>query len=55
MTLTTAQSRGAFLKSTPDILRNEKQVHGELKWLPLLTWFIFLKFLGNLDFQRPLD
>jgi hypothetical protein len=50
---TTAQSLGSLLKSARDIMRKDKGPNGDLDCLPLLTWIMFLKFLNDLERQRP--
>src|SRR6202795_4215558 len=49
---TTAQALGSLLKSARDIMRKDKGLNGDLDRLPLLTWIMFLKFLGDLETQR---
>jgi type I restriction enzyme M protein len=49
---TTAQALGSLLKSARDIMRKDKGLSGDLDRLPLLTWIMFLKFLGDLETQR---
>lgn len=49
---TTAQSLGALLKSSRDIMRKDKGLNGDLDRLPMLTWIMFLKFLDDLEVQR---
>jgi type I restriction enzyme M protein len=50
--LTTAQSLGSLIKSARDIMRKDKGLNGDLDRLPMLTWIMFLKFLGDLELQR---
>jgi type I restriction enzyme M protein len=49
---TTAQSLGALLRSARDIMRTDKRLNGDLDWLPMPTWIMFLKFLDDLEIQR---
>jgi type I restriction enzyme M protein len=49
---TTAQSLGSLIKSARDIMRKDKGLNGDLDRLPMLTWIMFLKFLGDLELQR---
>jgi type I restriction enzyme M protein len=49
---TTAQALGSLVKSARDIMRKDKGLNGDLDRLPLLTWIMFLKFLGDLEAQR---
>jgi len=46
---TTAQSLGSLLKSARDIMRKDKGLNGDLDRLPMLTWIMFLKFLGDME------
>ncbi|HPA17784.1 MAG TPA: class I SAM-dependent DNA methyltransferase [Verrucomicrobiae bacterium] len=50
--LTTAQSLGALVKSARQIMRKDKGLNGDLDRLPMLTWIMFLKFLGDLEEMR---
>ena len=47
--LTTAQQLGSLIKSSRDIMRKDKGLSGDLDRLPMLTWIMFLKFLGDLE------
>jgi type I restriction enzyme M protein len=47
--LTTAQQLGSIIKSARDIMRKDKGLNGDLDRLPMLTWIMFLKFLGDLE------
>src|SRR5438445_4365155 len=49
---TTAQSLGALLKSSRDIMRKDKGLSGDLDRLPMLTWIMFLKFLDDMELDR---
>jgi hypothetical protein len=61
--LTTAQSLGALLMSACDIMRNDKELNGDLERLPMPTWIMFVKFPdallekyatdGELEFTLP--
>jgi type I restriction enzyme M protein len=50
--MTTSQMLGSLLKSARDIMRKDKGLNGDLDRLPMLTWIMFLKFLGDLEQQR---
>ncbi|MGF1576583.1 MAG: N-6 DNA methylase [Cyanophyceae cyanobacterium] len=50
--LTSAQQLGSIIKSTRDIMRKDKGLNGDLDRLPMLTWIMFLKFLGDLEEMR---
>jgi type I restriction enzyme M protein len=52
---TTAQSLGSLIKSARDIMRKDKGLNGDLDRLPMLTWIMFLKFLGDLELQRETE
>ena len=47
--LTTVQQLGSLIKSARDIMRKDKGLSGDLDRLPMLTWIMFLKFLGDLE------
>jgi len=47
--LTTAQQLGSLIKSARDIMRKDKGLNGDLDRLPMLTWIMFLKFLGDME------
>lgn len=47
--LTTVQQLGSLMKSARDIMRKDKGLSGDLDRLPMLTWVMFLKFLGDLE------
>ena len=47
--LTTVQQLGSLMKSARDIMRKDKGLSGDLDRLPMLTWIMFLKFLGDLE------
>ena len=47
--LTTTQQLGSLIKSSRDIMRKDKGLSGDLDRLPMLTWIMFLKFLGDLE------
>src|SRR4030043_980914 len=47
--LTTIQQLGSLIKSARDIMRKDKGLSGDLDRLPMLTWIMFLKFLGDLE------
>lgn len=49
---TTAPSLGALLQSACDIMRKDEGINGDLDRLLMLTWIMFLKFLGDLELQR---
>ena len=46
---TTAQQLGSLIKSARDIMRKDKGLNGDLDRLPMLTWIMFLKFLGDME------
>src|SRR6266516_6549798 len=52
---TTAQQLGSIIKSARDIMRKDKGLNGDLDRLPMLTWIMFLKFLGDLELQRETE
>jgi type I restriction enzyme M protein len=52
---TTAQSLASLIKSARDIMRKDKGLNGDLDRLPMLTWVMFLKFLGDLELQRETE
>src|ERR1700687_3307501 len=45
----TAQQLGSIVKSSRDIMRKDKGLNGDLDRLPMLTWIMFLKFLGDME------
>jgi type I restriction enzyme M protein len=49
---TTAQQLGSLIKSARDIMRKDKGLNGDLDRLPMLTWIMFLKFLGDMERMR---
>ena len=50
--VTTAQQLGSLIKSARDIMRKDKGLNGDLDRLPMLTWVMFLKFLGDMESMR---
>ncbi len=48
----TAQQLGSIIKSSRDIMRKDKGLNGDLDRLPMLTWIMFLKFLGDMERVR---
>jgi type I restriction enzyme M protein len=40
------------LKSVRNIMRKDKGLNGDLDRIPMLTWIMLLKFLGDLKLQR---
>ncbi|ESQ13210.1 MAG: hypothetical protein N838_34205 [Thiohalocapsa sp. PB-PSB1] len=52
---TTAQQLGSIVKSARQIMRKDKGLSGELDRLPILTWFMFLKFLDDLEQLRETE
>jgi len=49
---TTAQRLAAILKASRDIMRKDKGLNGEIDRIPVLTWIMFLKFLGDMEAIR---
>jgi type I restriction enzyme M protein len=47
--LATAQRLSSIVKSCRDIMRKDKGLNGDLDRLPMLTWIMFLKFLGDME------
>jgi type I restriction enzyme M protein len=47
--LTTAQRLSSIVKACRDIMRKDKGLNGDLDRLPMLTWIMFLKFLGDME------
>jgi type I restriction enzyme M protein len=47
--LTTRESLSALIGTARQILRKDKGLNGDVDRLPLLTWVMFLKFLGDLE------
>jgi type I restriction enzyme M protein len=47
--LTTTQRLSSIVKSCRDIMRKDKGLNGDLGWLPMLTWIMFLKFLDDME------
>jgi len=45
--LTTAQQLGSLIKSARDTMRKDRGLNGDADRLPMLTWIMFLKFLGD--------
>src|SRR6478672_9440887 len=50
--LSTAQRLSSIVKSCRDIMRKDKGLNGDLDRLPMLTWIMFLKFLGDMEQVR---
>jgi type I restriction enzyme M protein len=50
--VTTAQRLGTILKSARDIMRKDKGLSGDVDRIPVLTWIMFLKFLGDMEALR---
>lgn len=46
---TTAQRLDSIIKSARKIMRKDKGLNGDLDRLPMLTWIMFLKFLGDME------
>lgn len=53
--MTTVQQLGSIVKSARQIMRKDKGLSGELDRLPILTWVMFLKFLGDLEQLRETE
>ena len=53
--MTTAQQLGTIIKSARQIMRKDKGLNGDLDRLPMLTWIMFLKFLGDLEQMRETE
>ncbi|MGB6459170.1 MAG: class I SAM-dependent DNA methyltransferase [Candidatus Acidiferrum sp.] len=47
-----AQQLASIVKSCRDIMRKDKGLNGDLDRLPMLTWIMFLKFLGDMESVR---
>ena len=43
----TSQRLATILKSARDVMRKDKGMNGEIDRLPMLTWLLFLKFIGD--------
>jgi type I restriction enzyme M protein len=51
----TAQQLGSIIKACRDIMRKDKGLNGDLDRLPMLTWIMFLKFLGDMEHVREAE
>lgn len=50
-----AQSLAKLIKSCRDIMRKDKGLSGDLDRLPMLTWIMFLKFIGDMEQMRETE
>lgn len=48
-TQTTAQRLDSIIKSARKIMRKDRGLNGDIDRLPMLTWIMFLKFLGDME------
>ena len=52
---TTPQRLASIIKSCRDIMRKDKGLNGDIDRLPMITWIMFLKFLGDMEKLRETE